>query len=312
MDHDTTRNLTYWAYPPSHGNVPALGFRIFLKINGETVSYDDETLRDALMSPTQTPWVRTTFWIVACSVGATWELAEYEVRTAFNGPVVQSRPVCAGGFQYAKHIRFDLAWLRQVERRLKNHLSLVEYDPWNVRTENAIAAIMAASIANGLADIHPEWHSPRSKAICDEYATNGSDCQPEPFYPKDYDCPLQFDIANDNCSILQADLYQAGYGYDTSELTVKLSLAVLGAYCFLVILYLSISCFVWKSECMAWNTPAELVTLASQSRYPEHLGSTSVGINTLKTFKEPVSVGVNEQNLARIGLRERYSSHATH
>ncbi|KAJ8113466.1 hypothetical protein OPT61_g4409 [Boeremia exigua] len=66
-----------------------------------------------------------------------------------------------------------------------------------------------------------------------------------------------------------------GYGYGTSY-----------------VLYTIITGYVST----AWSSGIELVTLALQSKKPEHLGHTSVGIGSIKTLREGVGVRVNTDN----------------
>ena len=86
-----------------------------------------------------------------------------------------------------------------------------------------------------------------------------------------------------------------GYGYNTSPVTVRLSLVVLLIYASVCTIYLSYG-LITGSTATSWNTVAELATLALNSRRPEGLKNTSVGIDTMETFRQRVNVRVNDEN----------------
>ena len=82
-----------------------------------------------------------------------------------------------------------------------------------------------------------------------------------------------------------------GYGYKVSEITVELSLAVVATYCLITVAYL---CYIissgWTGS--SWDSISELLMLGVCSNRPGHLGNVSAGIETIATFREPVSIRV--------------------
>jgi hypothetical protein len=87
--------------------------------------------------------------------------------------------------------------------------------------------------------------------------------------------------------------YQQGYGYDASDITVQLSLVVVGVYCVFVTAHIFM--LLLTGYCgTSWDSISELLMLGLLSRKPTHLDCVSVGVETLKTFREPVSVRVND------------------
>lgn len=93
--------------------------------------------------------------------------------------------------------------------------------------------------------------------------------------------------------------YRYGYGYDSSSVPVQLSLAVLLLYCIIALLYIIFTLFTGRTA-SSWDTFSELLMLGVHSRAPAHLDNTSVGIDTLATFREPVSIRINEENKAEL------------
>lgn len=88
--------------------------------------------------------------------------------------------------------------------------------------------------------------------------------------------------------------YIHGYGYDSSEIPVQLSLAVVATYVLIAVTYILYTLVTGRTA-NSWNSISELFMLGVNSKKPEHLEGTSVGIDTLSTFREPVSIRVNEQ-----------------
>lgn len=86
---------------------------------------------------------------------------------------------------------------------------------------------------------------------------------------------------------------QAGYGYNLIGVTPKLAFAVLVFYSLLATLYLLLTCITGYTSA-SWDSISELMMLAFNSNRPTFLGRTSAGIETLNTFRQPVSLKVNE------------------
>lgn len=93
---------------------------------------------------------------------------------------------------------------------------------------------------------------------------------------------------------LHSDLqgYRKGIGFDSSTTAVQLSLTILIIYSMIVAGYLALM-FVLGRSATSWDSIAEIMMLALNSKQPEHLKGTSVGIETLSTVREPVNIRVN-------------------
>jgi hypothetical protein len=83
-----------------------------------------------------------------------------------------------------------------------------------------------------------------------------------------------------------------GFGYGTRSTSIYLAMAVISTYCAITISY-TLYCIITGSVSTAWNSGIELFTLALQSRKPDHLGHTSVGMDSIISFSEGVGVRVN-------------------
>lgn len=86
-----------------------------------------------------------------------------------------------------------------------------------------------------------------------------------------------------------------GFGYGTRSTSIYLSMVVLSFYCLVTVIYVL---YIWitGTASTAWNSGIELVALALQSRKPDHLGHTGVGINSTRTYAEGVGVRVNKND----------------
>ena len=94
---------------------------------------------------------------------------------------------------------------------------------------------------------------------------------------------------------LSISKYVTGYAYSSSGTTVRVSIAVIGLYALITIPYLVYS-LTTGITATSWDIIGELVMLALNSKRPEHLKHVSAGIERLKTFREPVSIRVNDEN----------------
>jgi hypothetical protein len=86
-----------------------------------------------------------------------------------------------------------------------------------------------------------------------------------------------------------------GYGYGNRSTSVWLAMAVMVTYCVITVAYIAYI-LVTGSTSTAWNSAIELVALALQSKRPDNLGNTAVGLDALATFKEGVGIRVNQDN----------------
>ncbi|KAF2993887.1 hypothetical protein E8E13_002302 [Curvularia kusanoi] len=86
-----------------------------------------------------------------------------------------------------------------------------------------------------------------------------------------------------------------GYGYGTRSTSIYLAMTVMTMYCAIIISYILYS-IAAGSVSTAWGSGVELFALALQSRKPDHLGHTSVGIDSIKPFSEGVGIRVNQDD----------------
>lgn len=102
---------------------------------------------------------------------------------------------------------------------------------------------------------------------------------------------------SDPASLAQMDrkTYLSGYGYDPSPRIIKLALAVMIIYLVITFAYLIYSIGTGLVA-TSWDSVAELVALALNSQRPSVLQHTSVGIDTVETFRHPVNIRVNQDD----------------
>jgi hypothetical protein len=83
-----------------------------------------------------------------------------------------------------------------------------------------------------------------------------------------------------------------GYGYGTTDTSIRLSVAVMLTYCIVTVVYVSYI-IVTGHTSIAWDSATELIMLALQSREPEGLGHVSVGLDSMETFRKGVGIRVS-------------------
>lgn len=106
----------------------------------------------------------------------------------------------------------------------------------------------------------------------------------------------------DPSTLVQMDLqtYRSEYGYDSASIPVRFALVVFGLYVIVTASYV-IYTLVNGETGTSWDSVADLVMLALNSRKPPvEIGSTSIGVDSILTFREPVNVRVNEMNTAEL------------
>jgi hypothetical protein len=101
--------------------------------------------------------------------------------------------------------------------------------------------------------------------------------------------------SNGSMTAVSIDLAYSGYGYGSLSVTVILSLTVLGMYCLVTTLYL-LFLLINGSVSTAWDSAIELIVLALRSHNPNFLGHTSVGVESISTFRQPVGIRANDED----------------
>ncbi|OAL55152.1 hypothetical protein IQ07DRAFT_638863 [Pyrenochaeta sp. DS3sAY3a] len=91
-----------------------------------------------------------------------------------------------------------------------------------------------------------------------------------------------------------------GYGYGVDHTSVRLSVAVITAYCLIATIYVAYL-IVTGHTSIAWDSATEMILLALQSKEPNNLGHTSVGLNSMETFRRNVSIRVKNVNIGDTG-----------
>lgn len=102
----------------------------------------------------------------------------------------------------------------------------------------------------------------------------------------------------DPASLVKLDVqtYRSEYGYDSKGVPVRIALTIFCLFVLLELCYIGYSIITGRSA-TSWDSVADLILLALNSRRPPaELGPTSVGIDALATFREPVNIRVNDQD----------------
>jgi len=97
-------------------------------------------------------------------------------------------------------------------------------------------------------------------------------------------------------------VHRDALGYPLHTFPVILAICVLFFYCTYVLIFVVFSLYDQRSL-KSWNPFTDVTALALNSKPPSHLGAIYGGIDTLKTFQEPVSILANEKNSLDKGLK---------
>lgn len=97
----------------------------------------------------------------------------------------------------------------------------------------------------------------------------------------------------DELAQFEYEVRVSGYGYNTGPVTVPLSLIVLLIYICGALTYL-VWILVSGNTATSWDSVGDLVALALNSERPKDMQNTSIGIETLETFRRPVNIRINE------------------
>lgn len=201
---------------------------------------------------------RYCFRMFTCSISSFWTISQNSFTRMSGTPVAQTPQFLDTGFHKVSHgdpITMNMANIPSFNAR--NFTRIFQSYPH----EPVLSAVFATALAN----------------ITDILAL-----RPNRDHPKD-------------APIYKFTVLQHGYGYNTSPLSVRLSLAVISIYCLVTIAYLIYILSTGRTS-TAWNSAMELVLLALQSKRPAHLNNVSVGVESLKTYREPLGVRVNDKD----------------
>lgn len=83
-----------------------------------------------------------------------------------------------------------------------------------------------------------------------------------------------------------------GYGYGSQDMSIRLSVAIMVAYCVITIAYVAYIISTGHTS-IAWDSATELIMLALQSKEPAGLGHISVGLDSMDTFRKGVGIRVS-------------------
>ncbi|KAF2692145.1 hypothetical protein K458DRAFT_381971 [Lentithecium fluviatile CBS 122367] len=200
---------------------------------------------------------RTCLGFRTCSISAFWATSTNEMTHIGGNRVAQTAPFPDSGFSNA--VYGDAIIMNLTDIPSFNDASFTSYSGFGP-FEPVLAAVFVTALAN----------IPNQDALGQ-------------FKPILVESP-SFDF----------ELIQYGYGYNTSPASVRLSLAVITTYCVVIIGFILYIFFTGHTS-TAWNSAIELALLALQSKGPDHLGHTSVGVESLETFRQAVGIRVNDE-----------------
>jgi hypothetical protein len=219
-----------------------------------------------------------SIWAYTCTIAPYWEFGEVELRESGRETAVKTTSYAGIRSINAREIRVNVDGLNEnaqlqlemTQAALKDH----ESNYWHFWIRN-LATAFALAIAR-IPDV-PVVKSPYGDYIAG----------------LEHEMPSGRDAVN--ITTFRYTMVDYGFGYGTRSISIYLAMAVMITYCAITISYIAYTIATGKSS-TAWSLGIELVTLALQSRRPDHLGHVSVGIDSINTLAEPVGIRVNNQN----------------
>jgi hypothetical protein len=285
----------FWTPSPQPGSMSLFAFflsQYSLRVNGSdslspyvNTSYSLPSLLGDTNRTSDDYLIR----VVSCKLSAFWELGDVQLQQSSADEAVKTLSYTKSLTHNAKPIRMNISHVDTI-RDARFHGQLLESIPdiagHDLTSDGeTIAYSLGAIFALGVSKIPPVYQPEpadlRSDATDVEFFEKGRMV----WYP-----PPGVDVSN--TTAFKFTLTDYGYGYGTRSTSIYLAMAVMTTYCIITILYL-IYTIVTGSTSTAWNSGIELVTLALQSKKPDHLGHASVGIDSVNTFGESVGIRVN-------------------
>jgi hypothetical protein len=95
-----------------------------------------------------------------------------------------------------------------------------------------------------------------------------------------------------------------GYGYGSTDRSLRLALAVIMSYCVFAVAYVAYLLITGHTP-IAWDSAAEFKLLTLQSKESNDLGHVSVGLDAVEMFRRSVGIRVNIVDIGDGEVKER-------
>jgi hypothetical protein len=286
----------FWTASPQSGSTSLFAFFLYRNLlHADTSDFfspyvnTSNSLSSLLGRTNQTLGIYS-IRVISCKLSAFWDFGDVQLQQNLTGEAVTTPSHTKSLSHNAKPIRMNISHIETIRgarfhRQLKESIPDVAKVPMTTHV-SSITYSLGAIFALGISKI-PRVQQPGARYFL------GSDERSFEMGPMVWHPPPGVDIAN--TTAFKFTLTDYGYGYGNRSTSIYLAMAVVTTYCIITILYLIYTIFTGSAS-TAWNSGIELVTLALQSKKPNHLGHASVGIGSVKTFGESVGIRVNADN----------------
>lgn len=257
--------------------------------------------------------------LITCGIRAVWSPATYEMRGDSDLRTVHTTPIPVPEEIKIAPLFLTDTWTEQLKNSTSVSngwfLNLRTYKEQDTSSSESILTTpwevyLAAIIAQGVSSTREWWKVPYGRCMSGDGVGEDFDYQVLNVQiawancTRKGPCPVDdFDTSWPDCGDLKTTLTASGFGYGITATSIVLALIVLSSYCVVVVVYMVLVLFRGTTS-TALDSNAELVTLALQSSYPGHLGSTSVGIETMATLRAPVGIRVNSEQSLELVFRD--------
>ena len=251
----------FWAPHPGPGSSSLIGVFPVLFKSGNT-SHPFPTVSNMFTSEGYIEMGADSLVLETCTISPFWEPSRHEMTPDYGSEILRSSPLAESGYSKLKY-RIPIAI---------NIGSIPGFNDTNIIQLMAgeMETMLAISFATSLSEIPRPGTDDRCGRLTGR------------------------DPGGKNVTTFKYKTIQYGYGYGNPSTSVRLALVVITTYCMVTSGYM-VYLLTTGLTSTAWNSPIELVVLALQSKRPDHLGHTSVGIDSMETYREEVGIRVNNQ-----------------
>ena len=257
----------FWAPHPGPGSSSLIG--IFPLFRSDNTSHPLPTVSNMLASQGYIEIGPNYLYLFTCTISSFWEPSRHELVRNYGSELLRSSPLAESGYskpKYRNPVAMNISSIPGF-----NHTNITQQmRSQDISNNDYISATLAIAFATALSEI------PRPSTVID-CARN-----------------REGKLIGTNFTTFEYKNTQYGFGYGNPSTSVRLALAVITTYCIVISGYMVYLLFTGLTS-TAWNSAIELVVLALQSKRPDHLGHTSVGIDSMETYREEVGIRVNDQ-----------------
>ncbi|KAK5949813.1 hypothetical protein OHC33_009202 [Knufia fluminis] len=250
--------------------------------------------------PEKSIWIQAD----ACTLSAYWKQAR--IYYTVESSTFQSRlPLDTKLHENGVPIYIDLDWARSIIGLFQTDQSGTLSSLPSTKTLSTIFTLALAGVTNesGVAWYFEDFSTASAHLTAEQIGSLKSLIRINATSEDEYDDVIVTYSMNwtdlSTTAHYTINAFKTGYGYDSNESTVRISIAVLATYLLVVMVYCC-SLVMHGKIPDGWKSVGELVMLALHSQRPSHVEGTSVGVHTIAIYQKPVGIRVGREDTAEL------------